>query len=38
MSPDEYEKLPAKDREHFFQCPDCGETFDFRILDDVAFI
>jgi hypothetical protein len=37
MSSDEYEKLPAKDREHFFQCPDCGEMFDFRILDDVAF-
>jgi hypothetical protein len=29
---DEYEKLPAADREHFMQCPHCGETLS---LEDV---
>jgi len=25
MTSDEYEKLPAADREHIMQCPHCGE-------------
>jgi uncharacterized C2H2 Zn-finger protein len=25
MTSDEYEKLPAADRERFMQCPHCGE-------------
>jgi len=37
MSTGEYAKLPAADQEHFYQCPDCGEMFDFRSLDDVVF-
>jgi hypothetical protein len=37
MTSEEYEKLPAAEQEHFYQCPDCGEMFDFRSLDDVAF-
>jgi hypothetical protein len=32
MTSDEYEKLPAADREHFMQCPHCGETLS---LEDV---
>jgi hypothetical protein len=25
MTADEYEKLPAADRERFMECPNCGE-------------
>ena len=37
MTSDEYEKLPVAEQEHFFQCPDCGEMFDFRSLEDLVF-
>ena len=33
----EYEKLPPEEKEHFFQCPKCGEFVDKRELRDVIF-
>jgi len=37
MTAEEYEKLPAADRDHFMQCPDCREMFDLRSSEDVVF-
>ena len=37
MTPDEYEKLPPEEKEHFATCPECGEIFDRRSLDEVLF-
>ena len=36
MSSEEFENLPAAEQEHFYECPDCGEMFDFRSFDDVV--
>jgi hypothetical protein len=33
----EYEKLPPDEKEHFFQCPECGQFVDKRELRDVIF-
>ena len=30
MTLDEYEKLPAEEKEHFANCSECGEIFDRR--------
>jgi hypothetical protein len=37
MTPDEYEKLPPEEKEHFARCSECGEMFDRRSLDEVLF-
>jgi hypothetical protein len=37
MTASEYEKLPTKEKEHFMECPECGEMFDRRSLDEVLF-
>ena len=37
MTTDEYEKLPADEKEHFAECAKCGEIFDRRSLDEVLF-
>ena len=37
MTPDEYEKLPPEEKEHFAKCTECGEIFDRRSLDEVLF-
>jgi hypothetical protein len=37
MTLDEYEKLPAEEKEHFAKCSECGEIFDRRSLDEVLF-
>jgi hypothetical protein len=37
MTPDEYEKLPREEREHFAKCSKGGEIFDRRSLDEVLF-
>jgi hypothetical protein len=33
----EYEELPLNEKEHFFECPKCGEFVDKRELRDVIF-
>ena len=33
----EYEELPPNEKEHFFQCPECGQFVDKRELRDVIF-
>jgi len=33
----EYEQLPPEEKEHFFQCPKCGQFVDKRELRDVIF-
>ena len=37
MTSEEYEKLPATDKEHFMRCPDCREMFDLWSDEDVVF-
>jgi hypothetical protein len=37
VAPDEYEKLPPEEKEHFAACLECGEIFDRRSLDEVLF-
>jgi hypothetical protein len=37
MTADEYEQVPPEEKEHFFQCPKCGEFVDKRELQDVIF-
>jgi ssDNA-binding Zn-finger/Zn-ribbon topoisomerase 1 len=33
----EYEKLPSNEKEHFFECPECGQFVDKRELRNVIF-
>ena len=33
----EYHKLSPEEKEHFATCPECGEIFDRRSLDEVLF-
>jgi hypothetical protein len=33
----EYEELPPEEKEHFFECPECGQFVDKRELRDVIF-
>jgi len=33
----EYEELPSNEKEHFFECPECGQFVDKRELRDVIF-
>jgi hypothetical protein len=37
MTADEYEQLPADEKEHFATCSECGEIFNRRSLDEVLF-
>jgi hypothetical protein len=37
LAPDEYEKLPLEEKEHYAECSECGEIFDRRSLDEVMF-
>ena len=37
MTTDQYEKLPADEKEHLAECAKCGEIFDRRSLDEVLF-
>jgi hypothetical protein len=37
MTLDEYEQLPADEKEHFYRCEQCGELVDMRQVDDVLF-
>jgi hypothetical protein len=37
MTANEYEQLPADEKEHFATCSECGEIFDRRSLDEVLF-
>jgi hypothetical protein len=37
MTLDEYEQLPAEEKEHFAMCEKCGEIFNRRTLDEVLF-
>jgi hypothetical protein len=37
MTTEEYEELSPAEKEHFMKCPDCGELFDRRSLDEVVF-
>jgi hypothetical protein len=37
MTPDEYEKLPPEEQDHFAKCAKCGDIFDRRSLDEVLF-
>ena len=37
LTPDEYEKLPLEEKEHYAECSECGEIFDRRSLDEVLF-
>ena len=37
VAPDEHEKLPPDEKEHFATCSECGEIFDRRSLDEVLF-
>jgi len=37
MTRDEYEQLPAEEKEHFAKCHKCGQVFDRRSLDEVLF-
>jgi len=37
MTKDEYDKLPADEKEHFMECLVCGKMFDRRSLDEVLF-
>jgi len=37
VTPDEYEKLPPEEKEHYAECSECGEIFDRRSLDEVLF-
>jgi hypothetical protein len=37
MTLDEYEKLPSNEKEHFYQCSECGQFVDKRELHDVIF-
>jgi hypothetical protein len=37
MTADEYEELPPEEKEHFLRCPECGEMFHRRSLDEVLF-
>ena len=35
MKPDILQYLSLKERRHFMKCPDCGNYFDMRDLEDV---
>jgi hypothetical protein len=37
MKKSEYEKLSPEEQKHFMECPECGEMFDRRSLDEVVF-
>ena len=37
MNADEFDKLSDEEKEHFFQCPKCGEFLDKRELRNVIF-
>ena len=37
MDADDFDKLNDTEKEHFFQCPECGEFVDKRELRDVIF-
>jgi hypothetical protein len=37
MTADEYDKLTAKEKEHFARCAKCGEILDPRSLDEALF-
>jgi hypothetical protein len=37
MNADEFDKLSDEEKEHFFQCPKCGEFVDKRELRAVIF-
>jgi hypothetical protein len=37
LAPDEYEKLPLEEKEHYAECSECGEIFDRRSLVEVPF-
>jgi len=37
MTLDEYDKLSPDEKEHLATCPECGEMFDRRSLDEVLF-
>jgi hypothetical protein len=37
ITPDEYDKLPPEEKEHFAKCTECGAIFDRRSLDEVLF-
>jgi hypothetical protein len=35
MKPEIFKYIPREERRHFMKCPDCGEYFDMRDLQDV---
>jgi hypothetical protein len=37
MNAADFDKLSDAEKEHFFQCPKCGEFVDKRALRDVIF-
>ena len=37
MTLNEYNKLPAEEKEHSAKCQECGEWYDRRSLDEVVF-
>jgi uncharacterized C2H2 Zn-finger protein len=37
MNAADFDKLSAAEKEHFFQCPKCGQFVDKRDLRDVIF-
>ena len=37
MNTGDFDKLSDEEKEHFFQCPKCGEFVDKRELRDVIF-
>jgi hypothetical protein len=37
MTLDEYEQLPAEEKEHFYRCSKCSQFVDKRELRDVIF-
>jgi hypothetical protein len=37
MNKSDYDQLNAEEKQHFYQCQQCGEMADMRQLDDVLF-
>jgi hypothetical protein len=37
MTPNEYEKLPPEEKEHFYRCLKCSQFVDKRELREVIF-
>jgi hypothetical protein len=37
MNKSDYDQLNAEEKQHFYQCQQCGEMVDMRHLDDVLF-